>query len=174
MALGDRVGTLGEGDVDKLTAFFVDEEAGDAGFIPGKNSKGIKFGGGVEEKVLAGELDENDVVVELGDILKVGKEEALVARRDENLVGFETGSPRQTNKDVIDFAGVAVIALEDIFDVVVFLDLFALPFLTGAIFVRKVADGLDTSVKLTSLVSGESEEEVEASTTCWSAFFLLT
>lgn len=48
-----------------MTAFFVDEEAGDAGFVPGQNSIGIILCGGIEEKILSGELNADDVIVEL-------------------------------------------------------------------------------------------------------------
>src|SRR5215469_2314364 len=150
----DRIGTSRENYLHKVAALSVDSQASDAGFVPRKKSKGVELGGGIQKKIAAIELDTDDVVIQLGNVLKIGIKEVFVARGEQNLIGFESCGARQTDEDIVDFTIVAIVAFENVFHVIVLLDLLTFPFLSRAVLIGEIANQLNPSVELTKFCFG--------------------
>src|SRR5690242_5173932 len=138
--------------LEPSAAVLIEFQPNHSGFRPRKHSKRGEFGAGIEKKVFAVKLGEDDVGVEFAIVHALLLEEIFIAGGNETGMRFDARRAREGHKKPGNLVAGAVAGFPEFFDVARELDFFALFLLLRLFFlIRKIAELLYTRVDLLEL-----------------------
>src|SRR5277367_1100743 len=141
-----------QGRVDPRAAVFIEETALNSGFAPRKQPIGGEGRAGIEEEILAIELDNDDTAVQFVAVHPLGDEEVIRATGDQRRMSVQTSGAGETQKEPGDLRAKPVAELPNFFGIIRKFHLIALELLgRDGRFISEVAELLAPIIDLLKL-----------------------